>query len=151
MQSLTTINLRELYEIDDSLWLEETIKILRENRLQDLDVSHLIEELESLGRNDKARVKSLLEQIIRHILLLQFWREELAYNGNHWQCEIITFRIQLKDRLTTNLANFLGENLEFIYQDSLKYVKQKTKYEVNFPSKCPYTLEQLLNENWFSF
>ncbi|MCA2667666.1 MAG: DUF29 domain-containing protein, partial [Microcystis sp. M114S2] len=60
-----------LYEIDQQLWLEETIKLLKENRLDELDVIHLIEELESLSKRDKNRVSSLLEQVIRHLLLLQ--------------------------------------------------------------------------------
>ncbi len=32
-----------LYEIDQQLWLEETIKLLKENRLDELDVIHLID------------------------------------------------------------------------------------------------------------
>ena len=74
MQTVTKNDLKKLYEIDDHLWLEETIKLLRENRLNGLDIENLIEELESLSRRDKAKVKSLLEQIIIHVLLLQYWQ-----------------------------------------------------------------------------
>ncbi|WP_157134157.1 DUF29 family protein, partial [Crocosphaera watsonii] len=48
MKTLNETNLKNLYESDEHLWLEETIKLLKENRLNDLDIEHLIEELESL-------------------------------------------------------------------------------------------------------
>ncbi|MBD2567465.1 DUF29 domain-containing protein [Anabaena lutea] len=145
-----TINtdLQSLYEIDENLWLEETIILLKEKRFQDLDLNNLIEELESLGKRDKNAVASLLEQIIRHLLLLHYWTEEYEMNGNHWQTEIIGFRNQLERLLTNNLQNYLHSELEKIYRSALKYVKQKTRFKIDFPEYSPYTLEQLLDENY---
>lgn len=67
------INLPYLYEKDNEKWLKITIKLLKEKRLTELDLDNLIEEFELLGRRDKLAVESLLEQIIRHLLLLQYW------------------------------------------------------------------------------
>jgi hypothetical protein len=47
------INLKELYEQDYLLWLEENVKLLSDRQLQKIDYDHLIEELESLGRSEK--------------------------------------------------------------------------------------------------
>ncbi|MBC5794621.1 DUF29 domain-containing protein [Sphaerospermopsis sp. LEGE 00249] len=141
-------NLQSLYEIDENLWLEETIALLKEKRFQDLDLNNLIEELEALGRRDKNAVASLLEQIIRHLLLLHYWTEEYEMNGNHWQTEIISFRNQIERLLTNNLQNYLNSELEKIYRSALKYVRQKTRFKIDFPESCPYTLEQLLDENY---
>ncbi len=58
------ISLKDLYEVDEDLWLEETIKLLRSDRLEQLDRDNLIEELEYLRPKHKASVESLLEQII---------------------------------------------------------------------------------------
>lgn len=149
MEILTQSQLKTLYEIDEHLWLEETIKILKENRLHELDLDNLIEELESLGKRDKNRVSSFLEQIIRHLLLLQYWTVERERNKNHWQAEIQSFRTQLRKYLTTNLHNYLDNELNIIYQDALDYVEQKTGFSVNFSEQCPYTLEQLLDKRWF--
>jgi hypothetical protein len=66
------INLPYLYEEDNEKWLQITIKLLKEKRLTELDLDNLIEELELLERRDKLAVESLLEQIIRHLLLLHF-------------------------------------------------------------------------------
>lgn len=149
MKTLNQNQLKSLYETDDHQWLEETIKILKEARLNDLDVENLIEELESLSKRDKNRVSSFLEQIIRHLLLLQYWTTEQSRNQNHWRAEIQSFRTQLSKYLTQNLQNYLNNELNNIYQDALEYVQQKTGFSVNFPEECPYSLEQLLNKKFF--
>ncbi|MFM6787921.1 MAG: DUF29 domain-containing protein, partial [Microcystis panniformis] len=113
-----------------------------------LDLEHLIEELEDLGKEKKNAVASFLEQVIRHLLLLQYWTKEAEYNTIHWQEEIYNFRTQLKRKMTTNLRNYLEEELNSIYQDALGFVKIKTVNTVIFPSQCPYSLEQLLDRSW---
>ncbi|MBU7586510.1 MAG: DUF29 domain-containing protein [Nostoc sp. TH1S01] len=85
-QNIMKVNeLKQLYEIDDSQWLEETVKLIKNHQLQELDLENLVEELEDLGRERKNAVASLLEQIIRHLLLLQYWTSESEYNSIHWQ------------------------------------------------------------------
>lgn len=149
MSTVTRINLKELYEIDDYLWLQETIKLLKKNRLDELDLDNLIEELEDLGRKHKAAVESLLEQIIRHLLLCEYWQSEAEYNLDHWKAEIISFRTQIQRLLTTNLRNHLEYELPKIYDSAFKYIRQKTGFKINFPNHCTYTLEQLLDEDWY--
>jgi hypothetical protein len=141
--------LQSLYEQDEHLWLTETITLLKENRLAELDIKHLIEELEELSKRDKSRVESFLRQIIIHLLLWQYWSEEFALNHRHWQGEIANFRIQLNRYLTTNLQKSLLDNQETIYQDAVFVVVQKTEMPFNsFPINCPYSLEKLLNKHW---
>lgn len=143
--------LKAIYEQDEHLWLTETIQLLKENRLEALDREHLIEELEGLSKREKNRVESFLRQIIIHLLLLQYWTEEAEYNQRHWRGEIATFRVQLNRALTTNLKQYLSENLEDIYQEAIYIVNQKTGLNPNsFPSRCPYSLEQLIDKDcWF--
>jgi len=140
--------LKQLYELDDSQWLGETISLLRNHQFQQLDLEHLIEELEDLGKEKKNAVASLLEQVIRHLLLLQYWTKETEYNTINWQEEIYNFRTQLRRKMTANLRNYLEEELNYIYEDALGFVKIKTANTVIFPSQCPYSLEQLLDRDW---
>ncbi len=77
-------NLISLYENEYEQWLVETINLLKENRFNELDKEHLIEELEELSRREKKTVERFLEQIIRHLLILQYWTVEYEYNVNHW-------------------------------------------------------------------
>ncbi|BAG02036.1 conserved hypothetical protein [Microcystis aeruginosa PCC 9809] len=142
------LDLKTLYEIDDSLWLEETIELLKAKNFEALDLENLIEELEDLGNEKKFRVAGFLQQIIRHCLLLQFWTSEREYNQAHWRSEIINFKDELNTYLTTNLRNYLEHNLATIYEKALRYLRQKTDNKVNFPDTCPYSLEELLAPNW---
>ena len=140
--------LKQLYELDDSQWLGETISLLRNNQFQQLDLEHLIEELEDLGKENKNAVASLLEQVIRHLLLLQYWTKEAEHNTIHWQEEIDNFRTQLRRKMTANLRNYLEEALNSLYQDALGFVKIKPVNTVIFPSQSPYSLEELLDRSW---
>ncbi len=142
----TTSNFNTLYEIDDYQWLEETVERLKKREFDQLDLEHLIEELEDVGRERKNAVISLLEQIIRHYLMYQFWTEEVERNAPHWEAEIFNFKIQLNRLLTRNLHIYLEENLDKIYQSSRKYIQKKARLD-NLPQKSPYTLEALLNED----
>ncbi len=148
MTVIEKINLKELYEIDDNLWLEKTIDLLKEKKFNELDLKNLIEELESLARRDKLAMASLLQQVIRHLLLLQYWQQESEQNSSHWRAEILSFRYQLNDRMTTNFHNYLEDNLPSIYSKASKYVAEKSRLNT-FPQQCTYTLKQLLDEDWF--
>lgn len=140
-------NLKQLYQTDPDRWLEETIRLLKNRQLEQIDRENLIEELEELGNEQKRAVESLLEQVIRHLLLYQYWQAQFKDNANYWEAEIIGFRSQLRRRLTTNLSRHLSKELPFLYRDALRFVKAKTKLNC-LPSECPYTLDDLLAEDW---
>ncbi len=142
------LTLKKLYETEYDQWLEEMVKRLKNRQLDELDYDNLIEELEALGRNERSAAKSLLLQIIIHLILYQYWESEKERNANHWAGEIILFRVQLEDRLTTNLQNYLAEEVPKIYQKARLIVQKKANLS-SLPEECPYSLEQLLAENWF--
>jgi Domain of unknown function DUF29 len=140
--------LKTLYEVDDSLWLEETIAFLKEKNFEALDLDNLIEELQDLDSEKKHRVASFLEPVMIHTLLLQFWQAERYYNSDHWKSEILAFQSQLERYLTTNLRNFLEQEFSQIYRSAVRYTRRKTKNLVNFPETYPYNLENFLDPNW---
>ena len=47
--------LSSVYKIDNEQWLERTIEILKEKRLEKLDLEHLIKELETLSRRNRLK------------------------------------------------------------------------------------------------
>lgn len=149
METLNKYNLQEIYEIDEYLWLEETIKLLKKKELENLDIDNLIEELESLGKRDLNKVRSLLRQIIIHLLLLEYWSEEYERNYRHWRGEVIAFREDLKNNLTKSLKNKLSQELNHIYTVATKLVINKAELIADrIPSQCPYSWQQILEENW---
>lgn len=142
--------LQELYKNDDYLWLQKTIELLKIQDFENLDLESLIEELESLGRSEFNKIRSLLRQIVIHLLLLEYWEQEYERNHRHWQAEIIAFRDDLSHELTTSLKNKLIQELDSIYKVSVNLVSKKTGLSQNiFPPTCPYSFEQLLEDNWY--
>ena len=127
------------------LILENLVELVN---FENLDLENLIGELTDLGSEKKNAVVSLLEQVTQHLLLLEYWTAEREQNQAHWESEIISFRTQLRRRLTTNLRNHLIKELRSIYQDTLIYLRTKTRFKVNFPEFCPYSLDQLLDINY---
>jgi hypothetical protein len=142
-----TTDLKKLYDTNYIEWLEQTIELLKNRQMEQIDYENLIEEIEDLAKREKRRLRSLLEQIIRHLLLYQYWKLERQQNSSHWKAEIISFRNQLNEDLTTNLRQYLEENLSLTYSNALDYIKTKTKLNT-LPDICPYSLDQLIDKNW---
>ncbi len=149
MATLTKNSLKELYQLDYLAWYETTLEQVKNNQLNDLDLDSLSEVLENLVRDIKKSGESYLKQIIIHLLLIEYWESERV-NHRHWAAEIDNFRSELELDLTTNLQKYFSREIERIYQKAVKNVCLKTGFQKKtFPNQCPYTLEQLLDEDWF--
>ncbi|MBD2279445.1 DUF29 domain-containing protein [Aphanizomenon flos-aquae] len=150
MQTLSTNNLKKLYKSDYLAWYEMTLEQIKNDQLNDLDLDSLSEVLENLVRDTKRSGESYLRQIIIHLLLIEYWEAE-SINRRRWAAEIVNFRNELETDMTRNLRKHLNEEKENNYQKAIKYVIAKTGLKKNtFPEQCPYTLEQLINDDWFS-
>ena len=139
-------SLSSIYEEDYQQWLDKTVLLLKNRQVDSLDYEHLIEELEALGREQKNAVESLVIQIIQHLLFYQYWSSEREDNERHWRGELIGFRTQLELRLTTNLRNHLSNRLDYLYGKARKMAEVKT--DLKLPSENPYTLADILDEDW---
>ncbi|MFM7440805.1 MAG: DUF29 domain-containing protein [Snowella sp.] len=101
-------------------------------------------------RDTKRSGESYLRQIIIHLLLIEY-RESEKINRCHWAAEIVNFRSELDTDMTTNFKKHLDLVKENMYQKALKYVIKKTELNKTlFPIQCPYSLEQLLDDDWFA-
>ena len=129
----------DLYETDYYLWLEKQTIAIKNHDVSALDWINLLEEIESLGKEQLNAVNSLLKQVIIHRLKLDYLQDEL--NRNHWESEINTFVDQIEDRLTKTLKNKL--DLPKLYNRAKRDVlKQYPKLII--PETNPYTLDDLL-------
>jgi len=72
----------DLYETDETAWLEETSRLIREGRLQELDYPHLQEYLLDMAKRDRREVRSRLIQLIAHILK---WQHQLDSRSSSWK------------------------------------------------------------------
>ncbi|MDJ0600999.1 MAG: DUF29 domain-containing protein [Crocosphaera sp.] len=134
--------MKKLYDIDFNLWSQQQAQLLREGKFNELDIEHLIEEVEDLGKSEYKTCRSYTILIIIHLLCINYWEAEKEYNENHWKREVYNFRILLKKNLSTSIKNKLIENWQEIYQEAAQDFKEKAN--LTAPENCPFVIEDIL-------
>ncbi|MFM7407245.1 MAG: DUF29 domain-containing protein [Cuspidothrix sp.] len=138
-----------LYETDFNLWIEQTVRQLKNGQIQDLDIENLIEEVQSMGSNDKREIKSRLIVLIMHLLKYKYQPKKKTKS---WTSTIITQRNELELVLenSPSLNPFLKENISDCYQKARKNAARETKLSLTtFPLECPFTPEQIMDSDYF--
>ena len=142
-------SLSSLYEKDYVEWLDLTLAQLQNHDLEDLDWTHLIEEVEALGSEQRHKVESYFIQLLKHLLLYQYWESEKPYCAREWLEEIDNLRNEIEILLRSKmLYNYLVSILETSYQRARHSAKTKSDLNI-FPVICPYSIEQILDPDWF--
>ncbi|MEA5617849.1 DUF29 domain-containing protein [Cronbergia sp. UHCC 0137] len=143
---------QNLYDQDYYLWIRTTINQLRTGQFSAVDLENLLEELETMGRNEKRAIENLLTTLLVHLLKLKYWDSERERNQGHWQGEIRTFRRQIKDELkdSPSLKPYILEIFDECYQDARLEVSDRSQLPLEkFPLIPIGSLAQILDENWF--
>lgn len=139
-----------LYEQDYYQWLETTIKRLHDRQLQAHDIDNLIEELKTLGRTEKKVLRSHLRLIVMHLLK---WRYQSDKRSKSWQITIRNNRFDVEEFLqdSPSLKPKLAELLAECYPRAVIEASDETGLPpATFPSTCPFTIEQILDQEFFS-
>ena len=146
---ISALSSLSLYERDYVEWLDVTIEQLQNRDLKHLDWTNLMEEVEALGSEQRHKAESYLIQLLKHLLLYQYWESEKLYCAKDWLEEIDNSRNKLEILLRSKtLYNHLVFILETSYQRARR--SSKTKSDLNiFPVNCPYSMEQILDPDWF--
>src|SRR5437588_4162789 len=113
-------DMSSLYDQDFNVWTEATARALREGRVAELELDHLAEEIEELGKRNAREVQSRITQILEHLLKLRLARGAiLEYNQGGWRASVVRQRQEL-DALfseSPSLRRLLGpELLEACYR-----------------------------------
>ena len=138
-----------LYERDFYAWTQQQVEILSAHRWEDLDLANLIEEIESLGRQQRQELRNRLSIMIAHLLKWQFQPQK---RSRSWLATIQIQRLDTMDLLEDNpsLKPYLEEALERAYQKAIAIaVKETNLPNKTFPSQCPYILSDILDEGFF--
>jgi hypothetical protein len=139
---------QSLYERDFYLWIERQAALLREGRLDELDVANLLEEIESIGRRDKKAIKSNLVVVLTHLLKYQFQPDQ---RSNSWRGSIVEHRRRLRDdfRDSPSLRGHASEVFSEAYDDAREQASAESGLPFRvLPRTSPYTLEQVLDPKY---
>ncbi len=136
------------YLTDYSLWVNQTTRLLREQRWHEIDLPNLIEEVESLGKSERRAVTSQLTRLLLHLLK---WQYQPQRRSDSWLDSITDARTQIALALedSPSLKNYPAQQLAESYQLARRQAAAQTGIKISvFPEVCPYYLEWVLAENW---
>lgn len=125
-----------LYDHDFVMWIEKTVEQLKNQNFSALDLEHLIDEVESLGKREKRELKNRLITLFEHLLKRHYVPMPECYRG--WEVTIRRTQSKLKDLLadSPSLSNLLEEIYLDCYQEAVANIK--IEYDVIFPKDYPF-------------
>ena len=139
-----------VYEQDFYAWSKAQAGLLRAGRYADLDLEHLIEEVDDLGESLYRSARSRIRTIIEHLLKLQHSPSRDPRAG--WVETVMTQRSDLEDELTASLRPRIEQALPRTYdqarRNSAAALREHGEQAAAdaLPEICPYTLDQITGE-----
>jgi len=137
-----------LYDQDLSAWAAHNANLLRAGKFSELDIGHLIEELNDMGKSEKRALESYVQNLLMHLLKWQF---QPAKRTTSWRQSIKNSRRSMFKILRDNpsLQPLLTQICQEEYPDALGNAAAETSLPENsFPVQCPYSLTQLQTQDW---
>jgi hypothetical protein len=165
MKNINKEELKLLYEKDFVLWVEENLKLLKDRQFDKVDWDHLLEEIEDLAGRYVDEVITLMAKIMVNLYKYENFKKDRM---DAWIRIILNSRIRLEelfDRMPS-LKNKAVNELETAWRFAVidlvfyfkypgneklieKYFDGRRPTEKDFPEKCPYTFNQVLEyEPW---
>lgn len=138
----------KLYDKDLFAWANINAQLLREKRFDQLDMTNLIEEIEDMAKSEQRSMYSHLLNLLMHLLK---WEFQPQFQGNSWRASIRNARKAIKELIedSPSLRTAPAEQLAKKYADARDLAADETGIDVKaFPVVCPYTIAQVLDENW---
>jgi Domain of unknown function DUF29 len=139
---------KTLYDTDFVVWADRTAELLRQGKFDEVDLEHLIEEVENLAKSDRRAVRSQLGRLIMHLVKLRIQPER---ETSGWRSSIVDARRQINALIedSPSLLHHLEQTLERNYAGAVKDALDETglasrRGKIKIPEACPFTLSQLL-------
>ena len=140
----------DLYERDVYAWSNEQAALLRARRFADVDLEHVISEIEDVGGSLYREVRSRLRTIMEYLLKLQHSPAVEPRAG--WESTIRRARADMADDLTPSLRPRVEQNLARFYEvarieasASLRDHGEDAAADA-LPETCPYSLDQITGD-----
>jgi hypothetical protein len=136
------------YDSDFYAWTQQQANLLRHEEFEEIDAPNLIEELEAMARRERRELISRLTILLSHLLK---WQVQSDLRSRSWHSTIRTQRLELKLLLddSPSLRATVDEFVTNAYSYALNAVVKETGLLLpRFPKSCPYTVEQILDDDF---
>jgi hypothetical protein len=144
-------NSKQLYDQDILLWVEDTVAKLRAGDFANLDMEHLIEEVEALGISQKKELLSRLVVLLAHLLKRLYVDSGRDYNG--WERTIRNQRSELQVLLQAvpSLKTRWDMSFDKAWEIALKSVRKEYP-RTSFPDNWSYSrsLAEMIDRDFWS-
>jgi len=142
---------RTLYEQDVVRWAQEQARLLREGEFERLDVEHIADEIEDVGKSEQRELASRTALLIAHLLK---WQYQPQKRSKSWRGTIAIQRKSIARRIaaTPSLEAMLGdpEWRTDIWLDALKSAIEDTGLDLAaLPADCPWPIELALDPDFW--
>jgi hypothetical protein len=140
---------RNLYETDFHAWSQEQADFLHSKKWNQIDLPNLIEEIESLGKQQRQELRNRLSILIAHLLK---WQYQPQFRSRSW---LATIRVQRRDTLrlledNPSLKPYLEAALSEAYENGKDLAMGETDLpEKTFPVGCAYDLSEVLGDRFY--
>jgi hypothetical protein len=145
-----TRSTKDLYEQDFYAWSKQQADLLLLARFTDLDLAHLLEEVEDLGDALYRSVRSRVRTIIEHLLKLE--HSPTSEPKRDWRETIRTKRADLDEDLSAALRPRIEAGLPRFYAKArrdaaaaLRDYGEPAAVDA-LPQTCPYSLDQIISD-----
>lgn len=138
-----------LYEKDFYAWVQIQSALIRQGQWADLDVPNLVEEIESLGRQQRSELRNRLSVLLMHLLK---WEYQPEKRSRSWRSTIRIQRIEIADLIadSPSLKPYLQEAIKRSYEKAIIAASDETGLlEATFPTEVGYTAHQILDDSFF--
>lgn len=138
------------YESDVVAWANEQARLIRAGRFDLVDIEHIAEEIEDVGKSEQRELASRMAVLLAHLLK---WQYQPDRQGSSWERTIKDQRERIARRLarTPGLNASLNDNDWWAdaWVDALQIAASETgiSYE-SFPNVCPWATTEILNDSW---
>ena len=136
------------YENDIVAWAKEQAYLLRSGKLSTLDIEHIAEEIEDVGKSEQRELASRMAVLLAHLLK---WQYQPGRQSSSWQRTIKEQRKAVLRRLknTPSLKTSIQDKewFEDAWGDAVSIAIHETGMDC-FPEFCPWTIVNILSEDW---
>jgi Domain of unknown function DUF29 len=136
----------KLYERDFLAWTQDQADALRRRSVNELDWENLLEEVESMGRQQRSELRSHLVVLLAHLLK---WRFQPQRRSRSWRFTILEQRLEAERVVAENpsLKPEAGDVLVQAYKAARLRAARETRLSAKtFPIDCPFTWESAMSE-----